>query len=117
MRLEDLPKNKPLPVKKGFRHLAVFQLKLLADALRDLLLSPISLFAFIIDAVTKPTVKESLSYRLMLAGRRSDRMINLFDEHSGSEAFTIDATVAEVEMAVQRELKKRKELGSQGSSD
>ena len=112
MQLKDLPQNEPLPLRKGFRHLAVFQLKLLADAMRDVLLSPISILAFIADALLKPPVKESLSYKLMLAGQRSERVINLFDQHDGSDGFTIDGTVAGVELAVQRELEKRKESES-----
>jgi len=109
MQLKDLPQDEPLPLKKGFRHLAIFQLKLVADALRDVLLSPISILAFIADAILKPPVKKSLSYKLMLAGQRSERIINLFDQHDGSKEFTIDSTVVEVELAVQRELEKRKE--------
>lgn len=109
MHLDNHPENETLPLKKALRHLVVFQIKLLVDALRDLFFSPISLVAFLIDAVTRPILKDSLSYKLMLAGRRSDRVINLFDEYHSSEHFTIDRTVAEVESALQRELQKRQD--------
>ena len=109
MHLENHPLNETLPLKKALRHLIVFQIKLFADAFRDLFFSPISLIAFLIDAVTRPTVEESLSYKLMQTGRRSDRVINLFDEHHSTEHFTIDHTVAEVESALQRELQKRQD--------
>jgi len=66
MPIETLPPKEPLPVYRAFRHLLVFQIKLFVDAIRDLLFSPISLIAFAIDAITKPTVEESMSYRLML---------------------------------------------------
>ncbi len=72
---------------RALRHLIVFQLKLAADAFRDLLLSPLSVAVFVIDALTRPTVEDSLYLRLMLLGRRSDRMINLFDEHTDTGTF------------------------------
>ena len=108
MPIESLPRDEALPLHKALRHLLVFQLKLFVDAFRDLLFSPISLFAFIFDAVVRPPVKDSMSFKLMHMGRRSDRVINLFDEYTQSGDYTIDETVAEVESAVQRELKKRK---------
>jgi len=36
----------------------------------------------------------------MLFGRRSDRVINLFDEHRGSGAFTNDQAVDDLEVAL-----------------
>jgi hypothetical protein len=63
------------------RHLLLFQLKLAADALRDFVLSPLSIAAFVLDVLRKPRIEDSLYLRLMLLGRRSDRMINLFDEY------------------------------------
>ncbi|MBX2849696.1 MAG: hypothetical protein KTR16_15340, partial [Acidiferrobacterales bacterium] len=97
MPLSKLNKNQPLPIKQAFRHLIFFQVKLFADAIRDLLLSPISFLAFVFDAVFRPPVKHSLSYRLTLLGRKSDRMINLFGEHTDSGEFTLDETVGELE--------------------
>ena len=81
----------------ALRHLLVFQLKLAADAGRDFLMSPLSLVAFVIDAVRQPKVENSLYLRLMLVGRRSDRMINLFDEYRDADSFTIDKAVDELE--------------------
>lgn len=86
----------------------VFQLKLLVDAVRDVLFSPISLMAFIYDAIVKPPVEESMSQQMMLFGRRSDRVINLFNEYTDSGDYTIDETVAEVESALQKELGERR---------
>jgi hypothetical protein len=110
MPLESLPPTKTLPVKNAFRHLIVFQLKLVVDAVRDLVFSPISFVAFIIDTVTRPTVENSLSLKVMHWGRRSDRVINLFNEYSTSGEYTIDYTVAEVETAMQKEMAKRKKM-------
>lgn len=85
---------------RALRHLVVFQLKLAADALRDLMLSPISVLVFIIDAIRRPALEDSLYLRLMLLGRRSDRMINLFDEHKDAGHFTVDEAVEELESIV-----------------
>ena len=100
-----LPEESPARVtgRQAVRHLLVFQLKLAADALRDLLMSPLSVLVFIIDAVRKPTLEESLYLRLMLWGRRSDRLINLFDEHRDAGHFTVDEAVEELERIVRRE--------------
>ncbi len=84
----------------ALRHLLVFQLKLAADALRDFLLSPLSIVAFVLDATLKPRPERSLYLRLMLIGRRSDRVINLFDEHRDAGEFTIDSAVDELESMV-----------------
>ena len=81
---------------QAFRHLAVFQLKLAADALRDLLLSPVSVLVFILDAVRKPKLEDSLYLRLMVLGRKSDQVINLFDEHKDKGHFTVDQAIEEV---------------------
>ena len=88
--------------RRALRHLLAFQVKLAADALRDLLLSPISIVVFFIDAVRNPAMEDSLYLRLMVAGRHSDRIINLFDEYSSDEHYTIDETIAQVEDALQK---------------
>lgn len=85
---------------RALRHVIVFQLKLAADAARDFLLSPLSILAFAIDVLRRPKVEDSLYLRLMLLGRRSDRMINLFDDHRDSGDFTIDRAVDELEEIV-----------------
>ncbi len=108
MPLSKLDKDKPLSTKQAFRHLIFFQIKLFADAIRDLMFSPISLFAFVYDAIVGPPVKDSLSYRLTLAGRKSDRIINLFGEYTESGDFTIDETVNELESALLNEVNKRR---------
>ena len=108
MPLETIDPNQPIPTKKALRHLIVFQFKLFVDAFRDLLFSPISLTACIIDMITQPKVKDSLSFQLMLAGRKSDRLINLFDEYLNSGGYTIDETVKEVEDALIEKLDSKK---------
>jgi hypothetical protein len=85
---------------QALRHLLVFQVKLGADALRDLLMSPISVLVFVVDVIRKPTLEDSLYLRLMLLGRKSDRVINLFDEHKDAGHFTVDQAVEELEELV-----------------
>ena len=85
---------------RAFRHMLVFQIKLAADAVRDLILSPVSIVVFIADAVRKPSLEDSWYLRLMLLGRKSDRLINLFDEHKNAGHYTVDQAVYEVEKLV-----------------
>ncbi|MFT7288223.1 MAG: hypothetical protein ACI87W_002339 [Halieaceae bacterium] len=100
--------------RTALRHVLVFQLKLTADALRDFLLSPLSLLAFGIDVLRKPKVEDSLYLRLMLLGRRSDQVINLFDEHRDNGAFTIDRAIDELEILMR---KSRGTAGEGGNSE
>ncbi|MEM1141501.1 MAG: hypothetical protein AAF671_09135 [Pseudomonadota bacterium] len=93
------------------RQLMVFQLKLAADALRDFVLSPLSIAAFVIDAVLQSPAEESLYERLMGVGRRSDRVINLFDEHTKGDGFTVDKAVDTIEEAVRATQSDRSEFG------
>ena len=85
---------------QALRHLLIFQVKLGADALRDLLMSPVSVLVFVVDVIRKPTLEDSLYLRLMLLGRKSDRAINLFDEHKDAGHFTVDQAVEELEELV-----------------
>ena len=85
---------------RALRHLISFQLKLAADALRDLLLSPVSVFVFVVDVIRKPTLEDSLYLKLMVLGRKSDKFINLFDDHKDAGHFTVDQAVDELEELV-----------------
>ncbi len=71
---------------KSLRCLVIFQLKLGADALRDLIMSPVSIIMFLLDLVLAPPEKDSHYEQLMQFGRKTDRWINLFDEHYEPEA-------------------------------
>lgn len=102
---------------RALRQLVRFQIKLALDAIRDLLLSPISLVVFIIDAVRKPPVQDSLYLRLMRAGRQSDRLINLFNEYSETDHYTVDETIAEMERVVSREVEKERQRKLSKGSD
>jgi hypothetical protein len=89
------------------RDLAVFQLKLGLDALRDLLLSPVSLIAGLVDLVFGGGQPARHFYSVLAAGRRTEAWINLFGEldraaprgeaAEGAERTSIDAIVERME--------------------
>lgn len=60
------------------RDVAVFQVKLLADGFRDLLLVPVSIGAAIVALLRKGPKPGPEFYDLLQAGRRSEHWINLF---------------------------------------
>ncbi len=102
---------------RALRHLVVFQIKLAMDALRDVALSPVAIFVFVLDAVRKPKIEDSLSLRLMSVGRQSDRIINLFDEYSDQGHYAVDKTLAGVEETVFREMQKNRKEPSAGRQE
>ena len=61
--------------------LIVFQLKLLADGLRDFLLSPIAIAATVLGFIDRKNPPDHYFQRLLHLGRRSDVFIDLFDAH------------------------------------
>ncbi len=61
-----------------FRDLAGFQLKLLLDAVRDLMLSPISIIAVLTGVFSRQDNPGKHFYALMKIGHKTDRWINLF---------------------------------------
>lgn len=61
-----------------FRDLLAFQFKLALDAIRDLLLSPISIIAVIAGLVSRQDNPGKHFYDLLRVGHKSDRWINLF---------------------------------------
>lgn len=61
-----------------FRQAIIFQLKLGLDALRDILMSPVSIVLVIADIVMANNHQQSYFVRLMRLGKKSDHWINLF---------------------------------------
>jgi hypothetical protein len=79
--MEPLPVNEPEqpPYWTLVRDVAVLQFKLVVDGLRDLALVPASLIAAIISlAKTSDGQPGDEFYRLVSAGKQSERWINLF---------------------------------------
>jgi hypothetical protein len=87
------------------RDVVVFQLKLLLDALRDVVLSPVSLLAGAIDLFGRNSGDVSNFHRVLDFGRATDQWIDLFGS-SRSEPLpvadepTFDRLVAQVESLI-----------------
>jgi hypothetical protein len=98
------------------RDIAVLQVKLVVDGLRDLILVPVSLIAGVISLVKSGEEQSSEFYDLLRIGRRSERWINLFGAAervygpaSGDDQLLpedIDTLVSRVESFVVDEYKK-----------
>ena len=81
------------------KRLLVFQVKLYVDAIRDILLSFLSFWAFVLDVILRNDAKDSLFSRVLGLGRRSERAINLFEQYDPEEqgGRTVDGLIREVE--------------------
>lgn len=92
------------------RDVMVFQGKLALDALRDIALSPISITAALVGFIRDKDRPGRYFYPLMMTGRRSDTVINLFgaSKHAGLDAAvpddpSVDDLVARLEKIIVRE--------------
>jgi hypothetical protein len=85
---ESTSKNERWPL---IRQAIVFQFKLGLDALRDILMSPVSIILVVIDTAMANQHQQSYFLGLMRIGKQSDHWINLFgdslskDETSSNE--------------------------------
>lgn len=90
------------------RRTIMFQIRLAADGLRDLLLSPISILAALVG-IFHPTNPSWALDRLMKLGQQSDRWINLFEQESqredGARSQTIDDWCATAENEIRTQMK------------
>ncbi len=109
------PADEHVFLPANLRRLISFQVKLALDALRDFALSPVSIVAFIIDSIRRPPPEQSLYHRLMLLGRRSDEVINLFDQHSEHDHYTVDKTLKGVEHGVGQAISQRRAAGNKAT--
>lgn len=75
----------PITPIKSVRCLLLFQLRLAADAVRDIVMSPVSIVMFLLDLVLRPPEGESHYQQMMQFGRKTDRWINLFEEDYRAE--------------------------------
>lgn len=62
------------------RYVLVFQFKLFLDGLRDLLLSPLSLFSALIGVLFRPANPAEPFRRVLSMGRRSEAYVRLFED-------------------------------------
>ncbi len=84
--------------------LIVFQGKLMADGLRDLIMSPISIVAVIAGIVSGGDKPDRYFRQLMHFGRRTDVWINLFNTYRRSA--TSDKLVKPVEARILQEYRR-----------
>ena len=96
------------------REMLIFQAKLAMDAIRDLLLSPVSIICGLIDIFKGHTLSKSYFHKLMAFGQQSDSWLNLFGNHNksaentdvmGSQKTKVDVTVDQLFLQVESLLK------------
>ena len=78
----------------------VFQFKLSLDGIRDLVLIPISLGAALLGLLLGGDEPRRYFDRLLKLGRRSDRFINLFEQHSDDSEPTSDSMLEPLKQRV-----------------
>lgn len=96
------------------RDVAVFQLKMFLDNVRDLILMPVSLVAALFDLVLRGDREGARFYRVLRWGRHSEKVIDVYsaiehhppDEFEIGEAYTVDGVIARLENVVTREVEK-----------
>ncbi|MEJ2523602.1 MAG: hypothetical protein P8080_12130 [Gammaproteobacteria bacterium] len=89
------------------RDVAVLQAKLLADALRDLLLAPLALVAAAVDLVRPGG---GLFDEVLRLGRRTDRWINLFGHEAAGDSEG-EASLDELASRLERRIREKYEAG------
>jgi hypothetical protein len=97
-----------------WRDVAVFQLKMFLDNVRDLVLMPVSLVAAVIDLIIKGEREGALFYKVLRWGSHSEDVIDVYsaikDHDPGSfkvsPAYTVDAVIERLEGVVVREVEK-----------
>ncbi len=92
------------------REVAVLQLKLVADGIRDAVLIPVSLLAGLMGLVRGGDEMDREYRRVLKLGRRSERWINLFGHQrplgSSHPAGSMDKILGQVEAVVIDQYKK-----------
>lgn len=86
------------------RDVLVFQFKLLVDGLRDLLISPVSLLAALVDLLVPGDDGGKRFYAVVRYGRRTEQWINLFGAtgpgDAAQENHGLDVILADLEEVV-----------------
>lgn len=89
------------------RNSVVFQLKLMADGFRDLVLLPVSLIATLVGLLRGGEEPEREFLQVIDLGRASERWINLFGGHDAADdanaATSIDALFAKLEATLKEQ--------------
>ena len=96
------------------RDVMVFQLKLLLDNVRDLVLMPVSLVAALIDLVFRGEREGERFYNVLRWGSHSEEMIDVYSaikhhkpgDFKVSPDYTVDGVIARLEAVLKREVEK-----------
>lgn len=90
------------------RSIGMFQLKLLADGFRDLVLSPLSIVAGVLGILVGGRNPDVFFRQLQLVGRQTDRWIDLFDayriEKSQASGASFDAVADKIEEMIRADM-------------
>lgn len=97
-----------------FRDVVVFQLKMLLDNLRDIVLMPVALGAALIDLCYRGEREGALFYRVLRWGWHSEKVIDVYsaieshppDAFEVDRNYTVDGVIARLENVVAREVEK-----------
>jgi hypothetical protein len=93
------------------RDAVIFQLKLMADGFRDLVLLPVSMIAAVVGLLRGGDEPEREFNHVLEAGRRSKQWINLFGQHETRQDATavasIDALFDRLEKTVKEQYRAR----------
>jgi hypothetical protein len=96
------------------RDVVVFQLKMLLDNVRDLVLMPVALAAALSDLILRGDREGARFYRVLRWGWHSEKVIDVYsaieahppDEFEISRNYTVDGVIARLENVVAREVEK-----------
>ena len=103
--------NDTKPSKRGelIRNSVVFQLKLMADGFRDLVLLPVSLVATLVGLLRGGDEADREFKQVIEIGRGSEQWINLFGNHDMTDnpnaVVSIDALFTKVEETLKQQYK------------
>lgn len=108
------PPRDPNERWKFLRDVAVFQLKMFLDNVRDLVLMPVSLVAAIIDFILRGDREGARFYKVLRWGSHSEDVIDVYSAIKHHEpgnfkispAYTVDGVIARLENVVVREVEK-----------
>lgn len=96
------------------RDVIVFQIKMLLDNLRDLVLMPVALGAALIDLLLRGEREGTLFYKVLRWGWHSEKVIDVYsaiEDHPPGDFeigrnYTVDGVIARLENVVTREVEK-----------
>ena len=99
---------------KFLRDFVVFQVKMLLDNVRDLVLMPVALGAALLDLILKGDREGARFYKVLRWGWHSEKVIDVYSaiEHEEPGEFqigrdyTVDGVIARLENVVTREVEK-----------